>query len=242
MRKCLICSLTFLLLIVTSVADGAMLLRNNLQRAKPGDYIVTAQGKNYSLLHINAKTPSQLTIEEISIPASKVPKSNFSWKAWACQGANGATSHVVYKLNPANGYIQNFYGLKQGQWYEMTPQSNFLPTLLNLPFNLIPIEQRRHVGGGRLFSKEPRALWQPQLIVDGYSVDDVYFDAWRAIWPKDGSDLAGKTIEIYLPEESSDYPSYFPYWLQISGLIGNAKIRIVDSGTELRSFHPLPIQ
>ena len=42
-------------------------------------------------------------------------------------------------------------------------------------------------------------------------------------------------IEVYVPHESNKYPAYFPYWLQISGMVGKAKVRIVDSGSQLAS-------
>lgn len=217
--------------------EASLLLRDNFGRAQKGDFIVVAQGKNYSLLHIYAKGPNELTIEEISIPSSKVPKKDFSWKSWVQNGAMGCSSRVIYMIDPATGQIKNFYTLRHGRWHEMSPQSNFLPTLLNLQFNYVPPSQRRRVGIN--FAAEGgRTLWQPKMIVNGSTLEGVQFNAWKATWPKDGSDLSGKTIEVYLPEEDTSYPAYFPYWLQISGLVGNAKIRIVDSGSQLTSSLP----
>ncbi len=83
-----------------------------------------------------------------------------------------------------------------------------------------------------------RPVWQPRLIIEGKPDDGVAFDAWRADWPRDGSDLSNKTIEIYLPKDNQSYPSYFPYWLQINGTAGKAKIRIIDSGSNLQSPKP----
>ena len=54
-----------------------------------------------------------------------------------------------------------------------------------------------------------------------------------------GADLSNKTIEIYLPRNSQIYPTYFPYWLQVNGVAGKAKIRIIDSGSRLKSPNPL---
>lgn len=229
--------LIFLIFAFALPSEASLLLRENFGRAQKGDFIVVAQGKNYSLLHIYDKNPTDLTIEEISIPASKVPKTNFSWNAWVQSGATGCSSHVIYRIDPATGLMKNFYTLRQGQWYEMAPQSSFLPTLLNLPFSYIPPAQRRRIGIN--FTAEGgRTLWQPKMVVNGKTLEGVQFNAWKAIWPKDGSDLSGKTIEVYLPEENTSYPAYFPYWLQISGLVGNAKIRIIDSGSQLTSTLP----
>lgn len=237
MKRYLISCLATLLLILINSADCALLLRENLQKAQPGDFIVAAQGKNFSLINILDKQPGKLTIEEISIPAAKIPRRQFSWKNWVMQGSPGCTSHVTYTIDPSTGQMLNFFIQRHGRWYEASPQSNFLSTLLNLQFHLISPDQRRRVGGV-LSSNRP--FWQPKLIVEGQTIDGVEFNAWKTSWPKDGSDLAGKTIEVYLPLEGSGYPSYFPYWLQISGGIGNAKIRIVDSGTGLTSMHSLP--
>lgn len=221
-------------------AEGTFLyLRNNLRKAQSGDFIVTAQGKNYSLLHVQSKDANQLTFEEISIPAAKVPKQNFSWKTWVSQGAAGGTSRVLYTVDLTNGQLKNYYSFKRGTWYEMTPQNNFFPTLLNLRFNYIPESQRRRTGFC-LVPADQRALWTPKMIVEGNEIQGVYFDVWKTYWPKDGSELSGKTIEVFLPEEGSNYPSYFPYWLQITGLTGGAKIRIIDSGTGLTRSTSLP--
>lgn len=227
----------FLIFTFSLSLEANLLLRDNFTRAQKGDFIVVAQGKNYSLLHIYAKGSNELTIEEISIPSSKVPKNDFTWKGWVQNGAMGCSSRVIYVIDPTTGLLRNFYTLRQGRWYEMMPQSSFLPTLLNLQFSYVPPTQRRRIGIN--FAAEGgRTLWQPKMIVDGYTIEGVQFNAWKATWPKDGSDLSGKTIEVYLPEESSSYPAYFPYWLQISGIVGNAKIRIVDSGSQLTSSLP----
>src|SRR5437762_3227027 len=98
--------------------EASLLLRDNFSRAQKGDFIVVAQGKNYSLLHIYAKGPTDLTIEEISIPSSKVPKTNFSWKTWVQNGAAGCSSRVIYILDSATGQMRNFYTFRQGRWHE----------------------------------------------------------------------------------------------------------------------------
>ena len=39
-------------------------------------------------------------------------------------------------------------------------------------------------------------------------------------------------------QKNQNYPSYFPYWLQVNGVAGKAKIRIIDSGSNLKSPKP----
>ncbi len=110
-------------------------------------------------------------------------------------------------------------------------------TLLNLHFHLVPDSERRHVGLPPGYGKpDHRPLWHPRLIVGGTIVGHVSFAAWKARWPADGSELARKVVEVYLPESAHDaYPSYFPYWLEVEGKLGSAKIRVIDSGMESNS-------
>ncbi len=96
---------------------------------------------------------------------------------------------------------------------------------------------RRRVGGGTANRIDNRPFWQPRLIVEGTEITGVTFDAWRGRWPKDDSELSNKTIEVYLPSKESGYPCYF-HWLQVSGLVGKARVRIVDSGHNLKSPQP----
>ena len=111
--------------------------------------------------------------------------------------------------------------------------------LLNLKFTLIPENARKRVGPRASSGRESRPLWQPRMIVDGQPINGVLFDAWRTRWPADGSELSGKMIEVYLPKDTERYPAYFPYWLQINGAIGKAKVRIINSGNKLQSSKPM---
>ncbi|MGZ6330936.1 MAG: hypothetical protein ACXWM7_08045 [Parachlamydiaceae bacterium] len=222
--------------------EYVLFLRDNLRKAQKGDFIVTSQGKNYSVLYIYGKTSETLTIEEISIPTAKVPRQHFSWSSWIETGAPGNSSHAAYTIDLATGKILKFYTFLRGQWYEMASKDAFLSTLLNLRFSFVQPGDRRRIGMARRSGTQDNRSWNPRMIVNGQSVEGVRFDVWKTHWPKDGSELSGKMIEVYLPEEGYGYPSYFPYWLQISGLVGGAKVRIVDSGTGFNSSTLLPMK
>lgn len=226
---------------------GDIYLKDNLGRAKPGDYIVTYQNKTFTLLHIYDKSPEGLTIEEITVPAQQMPKSGkVLWKVWVQQDAPGHTSWVMYDVNLISGKVDQYYSCSKNEWYALTPSDNFLSTLLNLRLQLVPTSERKKVGPrpNDTFA-DRRRPWQPKMIVDGQVIEGINFDEWRTYWPKDNSDLSGRTIEVFLPEQGlgDQFPSYFPYWLQISGMIGKAKIRIIDSGSDLVSPKPpLPMK
>lgn len=212
---------------------GGLVLRDNLSNASVGDYIVTAQNKVCTMLLITDIEGREVQIDEITIPLSRVSKQR-TWREWFLEGAPNHSSWVRYKIDLDSARMINMYSLTKGTWYSVDEADNFLSKLLNLHLERIPERQRKRVGprlspdGG-----DTRKVWQPRMMVDGTVVPDVEFAAYRTYWPKDQSELSGKGIEIYVPEESTHYPSYFPYWLQISGFIGKARVRIVDSGVGL---------
>lgn len=234
--------LTNFLLILTSWIMGAaaplqaegLILRDNLQRAQPGDYIVISSNKTQTLMHIYAKQNQILTIEEIAVPESK-RSSEVGWKEWVQKGAPGNTSWVMFDIDLRSGQMVRYYSFTKKNWFEIPDADNFLSKLLNLKFTKIPDNSRKRIGPKPTSGPELRPLWHPRMIVEGRSIQGVVFDAWHTKWPRDGSDLSSRTIEVYLPRDSQRYPAYFPYWLQINGAVGKAKIRIIDSGNQLQS-------
>lgn len=135
--------------------------------------------------------------------------------------------------------MMEFFSYTQNGWSDVPSAENFLGTLLNLKLQRADPKLRRRVGPmPRDGESDRRPFWSPPLVVDGKTIEGVAFDAWRTRWPKDDSDLSNKIIDVYLPRQGDKYPSYFPYWLQIGGAIGKAKVRIVDSGSTLKSPRP----
>ena len=219
---------------LVSLNSEELILKNNMERAQPGDYIVVSVNKTETLFLIYAKKFPLLTIEEIAFPESKKPL-NLSWQEWINQGAPGNTSWIRYEIDLQTGKMIRYYSFTKKNWFEIPERDFFLSKLLNLKLTQIPENARKRVGPAPRSGPEIRPFWQPRMIVEGRAIDGVLFDAWRTRWPTDGTDLSGKMIEIYLPKDSQRYPAYFPYWLQINGVVGKAKIRIVDSGKQLRS-------
>jgi hypothetical protein len=219
---------------LTTLQGEELFLRDNLQMAQPGDYIVVMTGKTKTLMHIAKKENQLLTIEEIAVPECKIAP-NTNWKEWVAEGAPGNTSWVMFEIDLQTGQMHKYYSFTKRNWFEIPDADNFLSKLLNLKFIKIPDNARKKAGPKGRSGPDHRPFWQPRMIAEGKIVQGVAFDAWRTRWPKDGSDLSGKLIEIYLPSDKQRFLSYFPYWLQISGAIGKAKIRIIDSGSGLKS-------
>lgn len=210
-----------------------LILKENLQLAQPGDYLVISASKTQTLMHIHSKRNQFLSIEEITVPSNKSPSKN--WKEWIQQGAPGNTSWVMYDIDLSSGEMTRYYSFSKKNWFEIPEADNFLYKLLNLKFVDIPDNARKRIGPKSDFGPDMRSVWQPSMVVEGQTIKGIKFDAWRTKWPKDGSELSSKVIEVYLPSDSQRYPAYFPYWLQIQGTIGKAKVRIIDSGSHLQS-------
>jgi hypothetical protein len=223
----------FLIAFTTGQAADTLQLRDQFKKAQVGDYIITAQGKNYTLLHIVKRSPQTLTIEEISVPAKNFGASFHSWKEWVKKGAPQHTSWSLYEVDLNSGQLIKNVSLSKNSSHNLSKTKSFLTTLLNLNFTAIPPRERRHTG-------VRKSLWHPRLVFEGQVIPQATFKAWKARWPKDGTELSTKMIEIYLPEKEGAYPLYFPYWLQTGGLISQAKIRIIDSGKGMVS--PLALQ
>ncbi len=226
---------------VPLMGTEAFYLRDNLKLAQKGDYLVTAQGKMATVLHIFERTPQGLLIEEVSIPSAQLPCTFTNWKQWMEQGAPGNTAWVVYGLDLATGHMLQCYSMTKRAWINIPEATNFLTTLLNLQFTRIPDWQKKKAGPPPLPGiPDRRQAWQPRMILESQEIKGVLFDAFRARWPSDKTILSDKTIDVYLPQETGRYPAYFPYWLQISGVVGKAQVYIIDSGHEMKSPALLP--
>lgn len=231
----------FLLLAGPLMASDELYLRDNLGLAQKGDYMVTAQGKMATLLHIFDRTPKTLSVEEISIPLSQLPVSFKGWRHWMEHSAPGNTGWVVYVVELGTGRMLQCYSMTRRAWISIPEANNFLSTLLNLKFSRIPDWQKKKTGPPPLPGMpDRRQPWQPRMIFESQEIKGVQFEAYRTKWPKDKSLLSEKTIDVYLPQDRSRYPAYFPYWLQVSGVVGKAQVSIIDSGHEMGSAAKLP--
>lgn len=219
-------------------AQNPLFLKDNLQRAQPGDYIVISSNKTDTLMHIYDKQNQLLTIEEIAVPEEIRQNQGIGWPQWLEQKAPGHTSWVMYEIDLQTGQMLRYYSFSKKGWFDIPDADNFLSKLLNLKLTKMSDHLRKKIGPKPRSGPDLRALWQPRMIVNGQIIKGVNFDAWQTQWPRDGSELSGKTIDLYLPQDSQKYPSYFPYWLQISGAVGKAKVRIIDSGSHLKSPAP----
>lgn len=231
MLKILFSFSIFCFLSFISVQADELFLRDNLKLARVGDFIVTAQNKTYTVLLIDQINSDAIAIQEITVPINRINLAKFSWKNWIKQGAPGNTCWVRYVIDTSTGQINEYFSFTKNGWYSISEGDNFISTLLNLRLRKVPLEERKRVGPTPPDAvTDRRPYWQPKLIFEGDEISGVAFDEWRTFWPKDGSELSGKIIDVFVPQNNGIYPTYFPYWLQVSGIVGKAKVRIIDSG------------
>lgn len=230
--------LLWLVILCFSWPLEAALLRDNLQRAHAGDFLVISFCRHYTLLHIYDKQPGRLLIEEMIVPVSRMPR-HLSWREWARQGSPCATSWSYFSLAMPSGQVQETFSRIQHRWLDPAQTQNVLMTLLNLSLQPVPEWQQRRIGPKPQGAIDQRPYWQPRMIVNGQVIPQVPFAAWSATWPQDGGELSGKNIELYIPIENEKYPAYFPYWIQIEGMGGQGTLHVVESGRDLVSS-PLP--
>ena len=77
---------------------------------------------------------------------------------------------------------------------------------------------------------DTRKIWKPPLFQDGKQTESIEFDVYQAVWPKDGSELAGNCVFLYFDKEGR---SPFPTWIQMTTSHASASIRMIDSGHNL---------
>jgi len=215
-------ALIFLFLLVLPFQGWSYLfLKERMAEATPGDYIVTAQKKTLTVWAIRERDDQKVVVEEISVPAQVLELGEGGWKEWVEKGAPDHTIWLAYAIDIRSGRLLGLYSVTNKRWCEVDKAGNFLTTLMNIGFTEMPANQRRP--------------WNPPVIFEGEEIPGVQLDLFEGKWPRDGSELSEKYIDIYLPAVGSRYPAYFPYWLQVIGALAQAKIRIVDSGSNLKS-------
>jgi hypothetical protein len=219
---------------------SAISLKAKLLQAHPGDYIVTEQNKNYSLLAIRSVLHSTIVLEEISIPANQMDASKTPWKKWVESEAPGHTSWTWYEIDLENGTLNECFSFSKQGWLVFNESEQFFTKLISLPLSKTPPDQQRRIGPPPLSGEtDHRHVWYPSLIVEGKKVDKPSFEVWQGHWPKDDTMLSQCKIEMYFVRGRNAFP--FPYWIDVSNPHYTYKIRVVDSGSGLISPIPGPM-
>lgn len=214
------------MLCISTLLSGET-LRDRLSQAEVGEFIVLAFDKRLVLADIVEKSGDVLTLEEISAPLSIAVPPKGGWQAWIAEGAPQHTSWTRTRIDLATDAIESIYSLDTKEFLAKDTQ-NFLPTLLALPFQKVESSERKRVGPAPMPGElDLRRLWTPKIMFDGHEVK-TSVDVMRVCWPKDGSELSGKVLDLYFPHAPA--LSFFPYWIEGWGPFSKFNVRVVDSG------------
>jgi hypothetical protein len=223
----LFCSTSF------AIPSEILTLGERFARAQAGDFIVTAQESNYSLLFIRSITTDILLLEEVSVPTHQVDVKKIHWKEWMSHKAPGHTSWTLYEIDRKSNKLVECFSFSKNGWLFLDEAEQCLTRLFSLPLDLVPSNDRKKIGPQPASDEEDRrALWNPPLIVEGKKMAKPSFEVLKTQWPDDGSRLGCCDIELYFVE---DFP--FPYWLEIQSPHYAYKMRTIDSGRNL--FSPI---
>lgn len=230
----------FLLACSFSLYSAQTSLKEKLAQAQIGDFIVTAQEGNYSVLSVRSLTKDNLVLEEISIPSKQIDLKQINWKEWVKNRALGHSSWTLLEIDLQTGNLIECFSVSKNAWLYLDQSEQFLTRLLSLPLQSISQNERKKIGPQPL-NGEPdrRSCWNPPLIVEGKKQDKAKFDVMRTQWPDDGTQLARCTIELYFATHSHAFA--FPYWLEVQSPHYAFKMRIIDSGRGLTSSLQGPI-
>ncbi len=232
---CFLCSFTLL----SGVENR---FKDRLEKGQCGDFFVTQANKMITVAAVRSISSSTLLLEEISVPEQNLkplPDSSSAWAGWIKAKAPGHTSWSMIEVDLQTGQILECYSFSRSAWVQISPKESLLSTLMQLPLKPIDMDKRRRIGPPPLDGEaDRRKLWNPPLIAGGKKIENAEFEVFEAEWPKDGSDLSGKTITLYFDKEKK-YP--LPFWIQVDTEHATAALRTIDSGKNLPSpFRTLP--
>lgn len=210
-------------------------LRNRFEKAKGGEFIVTQKDKTLTLLtHHRLASRNRILLEEISVPKSSI-SFPINWQEWINRYAPGHHSWTLYEIDSPSGELISCFSASKGEWLPISGEASFLPKLLQLPLEEVSDMKKKRIGPTpETNSHDHRQIWAPLLIYDGKSSEKASFDVFETFWPGDDTELSRAHITLYFNKENFFFP--FPYWMQVDNGVARVTIRIIDSGSELRSI------
>lgn len=214
-------------------------LKERLEKAKTGDYIVTEAGKMVTVLAVRSLTPHSIILEEITAPVQNLKKMPASWPEWVKAKAPGHTSWSMIEIDLKTGQLLECYSFSRAAWIHLSKQDSLIATLLKLPLKDIEPDRRRRIGPAPAPGEpDHRKLWNPTLVFEGKKLENALFDVFETNWPQDSSELSGKTVSLYFDKDKR-FP--LPFWIQVEAAHGIASMRTIDSGKSLPSpYRTLP--
>ncbi|MBX7067399.1 MAG: hypothetical protein K1X28_09225 [Parachlamydiales bacterium] len=224
-------------LLVSAALFGAppFRMKERIEKAKVGDYMVTEAGKMITVLSIRSISPNSLILEEISVPSQNLKKRPDSWPEWVKANAPGHTSWSMIEIDPKSGQLLECFSFSRSAWIQLSQKESLIATLLFLPMKKVSPDKQRKIGPPPM-PGEPdfRKVWVPPLVFEGKKLESPNFEVFETIWPKDDSELSNQEVMIYFDHEKQ-LP--FPFWIQVQTSHATAALRTIDSGKNLPIIH-----
>lgn len=212
----------------------SIFIKEKFQNARPGDYIITAQEKNYSLLRVRSIRGNVLILEEVCVPAHQIDLKKIDWREWLQKKAPGHTAWTLYEIDMHKGQLLDGFSYSKNGWLSLDGQEQFFAHLFKLRFESTPDGEKKRIGPPPPSGEaDHRKFWYPFLFFQGKKKEHPLFETFRAQWPEDGSELSRCKIDLYL-DATSDALA-FPYWVEIKSAHISFTIRTIDSGRNLPS-------
>lgn len=207
-------------------------LADRVLEGEVGDYIVTEQDRNYSILLLKESGKDALLFEEISVPSHLIKRSSIDWKKWLETGAQGHTSWIQYEIDPVSFHLLEAYSFSRKGWLFLGESDHFLSRLLSLPLISISQEERKKIGPApKEDEPDRRKTWNPPTFSNGKKVQ-TSSEAWKTVWPQDSSLLSSCQITLYFPPKDL---SSFPSWIEATNGHFSYSIKMIDSGKSMIS-------
>lgn len=189
-----------------------------LRQAKSGDYFLFSHKKNAALVVVRHVSQQEIIFHEIHAP---LQPHTLNVQEWLAHKAPGHTSWIEVRLDSASGAVKTaFCHLRASRLPE--EDQKFTTTLLTLPFKKIPNEERRRCGAPSRDNPLPRHLWEPPT---PHGLKKETTEPFVSHWPKDGSELAGGRVEIYMLKGSP-----LPAWIEVRRANLKEHIRLIAKG------------
>lgn len=206
-------------------ALNAFSLQDHIKQGHNGDYVVFEQGGMVALLMIREHRDTQWVLEEIAAPLYRLKELEGGWKGWVLSGAPGHTSWVSYTMDLSRGRLVQCYSYGERAWLDIPQEHHLLSRLLALPLRATARGARRRVGPEPSEGEDDRrALWKPQVVVEGHEDRTSSVTAWSARWPKENGLMSECDIEIYLSTPT------FPVWVEVRNPHYRVCLKALDSG------------
>lgn len=193
-------------------------LKESLQKAETGDYMVYETARFYTILYVTSKQDALITLEEISVAVDCINtlqgcKEPFDFVSFVKKGALNASAWMTYHCDLAKGSVLKTFSHTRKS--EQAP-SPLLATLINLPCTKPTTRKMTKKG----------TPWNPPLHFQGKAYHEVT-EEWTGTWPQDGSPLAGAHLSLFTAKPPL-LP--LPYWIELQKDQRRVLLRSVASG------------